>query len=164
MFWTVLIALTVIYAANTALATQQMKQFSASYSTLRSRGKVAIGKQKNAFTSGSIVILLIDEEGIIQDGRKITGITVFSSFHQFTDLNGMTLANVNPATIRGARSFRNAVGNAKNNYLTIISGGVPVEPLTPLMKLIDRLDMRIGRHDDGRRTSKILLQREERAA
>ena len=27
MFWTVLIALTVIYAANTALATQQMKQF-----------------------------------------------------------------------------------------------------------------------------------------
>ncbi len=57
MFWTVLIVVIIIYSANTALAMRQMKRFSTSYSSLRRRGKVAIGKQKNALTSGSIAAL-----------------------------------------------------------------------------------------------------------
>lgn len=161
MFWTILAAVAVIYAANTVLSMRQMKHFSTTYSTLRRRGRVAIGKQKNAFTSGAIVMFLIDAEGRVVTGRVMTGITVWTRFKDLDAFDGLALGDLDPASIRLSASTCRAVANARDNYLTVEAGGVPVEPPTPLMKIINRVDSRIGRaHSPAvRRTTRRTVRR-----
>lgn len=144
MFWTILTAIVIVYAANTVFSIRQMKDFSSAYSSLRKRGKVAIGKQKNALTSGAIVMFLLGSDGRIVEGRRLTGITVWSRFKGLHEFDGQPVADVEPSTLRGARSLRRAVANARDNYLTVQAGGVPVEPPDPLMKIINRLDGKVG--------------------
>lgn len=50
MFWPVLATVAIIYVCNATLAMRQMRNFSTTYTLLRKRGKVAIGKQKNALS------------------------------------------------------------------------------------------------------------------
>ncbi len=150
MFWPVLITVLVVYAANTVLAMHQMKNFSTAYSTLRRRGRVAMGKQKNALSSGAIVMFLLDEQGRIVTGSRLTGITVWSRFTEFTAYDGQPVAEIDPRSVKLSASMRRAVANARDNYLTVEAGGVPVEPPAPLMKVINRFDGLIGRrHRDA---------------
>lgn len=155
MFWTILAAVVIVYAANTVFSIRQMKDFSSSYSSLRRRGKVAIGKQKNALTSGAIVMFLLDSNGRIIEGKRLTGITVWSRFKSIHQFDGQPMADVDPSTLRAARSLRRAVANARDNYLTVQTGGIPVEPPEPLMKVINRIDGKVrlpgGLRSRGRR-------------
>lgn len=145
MFWTILAAVAIIYVVNSAFSMRQMKNFSSTYSSLRRRGRVAIGKQKNALTSGAIVMFLLAEDGTVVAGSRMTGLTVWSRFKDLPDFNGQPAGRLDPAAVRMSASMRRAVANARDNYLTAEAGGVPVEPPAPLMKVINRLDARIGR-------------------
>ncbi|AXE38491.1 hypothetical protein JS278_01316 [Acidipropionibacterium virtanenii] len=145
MFWTVLAAVAVIYAVNAFLSMRQMKNFSSVYSALRRRGRVVIGKQKNALTSGAIVMFLIDADGLVVTGRAMTGITVWTRFKDLGTFDGQAVSELDPAPIRMSASMRKAVANARDNYLTVEAGGIPVEPPTPLMKIINRVDAKVGR-------------------
>ena len=59
MLWFAIVALAFIYITNTVLAFLQTKNYTSAFTTLRRRGRVAIGKKKGVFRSGAIVLLLI---------------------------------------------------------------------------------------------------------
>ena len=78
MFWPVLATVAIIYVCNATLAMRQMRNFSTTYTLLRKRGKVAIGKQKNALSRGAIVMFLLDDRDRVVAGRRMNGITVLA--------------------------------------------------------------------------------------
>lgn len=57
----------------------QIKNFNINYIEMRKKGKVAIGRKRGYIQVGIIVMLLIDNDGIIVDCRKMQGVTVFAN-------------------------------------------------------------------------------------
>ncbi|MBE6476852.1 MAG: transcriptional regulator [Propionibacteriaceae bacterium] len=139
-FWFLLIALGVAYLGQMYFATVQMKDFSTSYGALRRRGKVAIGKRKNALSAGAIAMLLLDEDGMIIDAKAMSGLTVLARFKPLSQVTGQHIADLDPASLRRCpKGLRLAVENAQSNWVTVQNGGVPEEPLTPLGRLLKKL-------------------------
>lgn len=146
MLWFAIVALAFIYIVNTVLAFLQTKNYTSAFTTLRRRGRVAIGKKKGVFRSGAIVMLLLDENGTITDGARLTGVTVLSRFRPFGAFTGMRLADLDATGDRRmTTSVRQAVNNARDNYLFSLTGSVPPEPPGPLSRLIDLTGRRLGR-------------------
>lgn len=69
----------------------QMKNYKAAADRLRKIGRIGIGTQKRSFGSGAIVILATDSNQVIIAGEIMKGMSVFSKFVDFPDLNGKTL-------------------------------------------------------------------------
>lgn len=139
-FWFLLIALGVAYLGQMYFAAQQMKDFAASYGALRRRGRVAIGKRKNALSAGAIAMLLLDDDGTVIDARAMSGLTVLARFRPLAEVRGTHIRDIDPAALRRSpKGLRLAVGNARNNWLTVENGGVPEEPLTPIGRLLTKL-------------------------
>lgn len=69
----------------------QMKNYKAAADRLRKIGRIGIGTQKRSFGSGAIVILAADPNQVIIAGEIMKGMSVFSKFVDFPDLNGKTL-------------------------------------------------------------------------
>lgn len=140
MFWPFMIAFAVIYLLQTVLAMRQATNYTKHYGTLRRRGRVAIGKQKNLLFSGAIVMFLLDEQDVVVEGTRLTGVTVFSRFRPLEGFAGIPVAELAGAGHRElARSVRAAVDNARDNYLLVSEGRVPPEPPGPVTKMFNRL-------------------------
>ena len=144
MFWPVLATVATIYVCNTVLAMRQMKDFSTTYTLLRTRGRVAIGKQKNALSRGAIVMFLLDDRDHVVAGRRMNGITVLARFRDFPVCDGLPVEEIDPTAVRADRGTQRAIANARDNFLTIRAGEIPVEPPTPLMKVVNRVDAKVG--------------------
>ncbi|RLP10042.1 transcriptional regulator GutM [Propionibacterium australiense] len=139
-FWFLLTALGVAYLGQMYFSTVQMKDFSTSYAALRRRGKVAIGKRRNALSAGAIAMLLLDEDGTIVDARVMSGLTVLARFKPLAQITGQHIADLDPGSLRRCpKGLRLAVENAQSNWVTVQNGGVPAEPLSPLGRLLARL-------------------------
>ena len=70
MFWFAAICFALVYGANVVLALLQSKNYTTAYTTLRRRGRVAIGKKKGLLTTGAIVMFQLDEDGTILEGTR----------------------------------------------------------------------------------------------
>lgn len=140
MFWFAAICFAFVYAANMVLALMQSKDYTSAYTTLKRRGRVAIGKKKGLLTTGAIVMFLLDENGTIIEGKRLTGITVLARFRHFTEFDGFRLAVIETSKDRRfTKSVRLAIDNARDNYLYWTSGHKPPEPLGPLSEFADSL-------------------------
>lgn len=143
--WFVLTALGAACLAQMHLAAVQMKDFSSSYGALRRRGRVAIGKRKNAFSAGAIAMLLLDGDGTVIDARAMSGLTVMARFKPLDGVTGRRIDDFDPAALRRCpRGLRLAVANAQENWATARNGGVPEDPPGPLGRLLERLPGRAG--------------------
>ena len=140
MFWLLVCTFVVVYLLQMVLGLRQAKHFAENFSELRRRGRVAIGKQKGLFTAGALVMFLLDDDGIIVEGRRMTGVTVMARFRPLVGFNGEDLASI---ALAGDRRYsagvRSAVENARENYLIITSGGVAAEPPTAIARMTTRL-------------------------
>ncbi len=92
MFWFAAICFALVYVINMVLALLQSKNYTTTYTTLKRRGRVAIGKKKGLVTTGAIVMFLLDEDGNVVEGTRLTGITVLARFRAFPDFDGLPLA------------------------------------------------------------------------
>lgn len=157
MLWLAIVALAFIYVTNTVLAFLQTKNYTSAFTSLRRRGRVAIGKKKGVFRAGAIVMLLLDENGIVTDGARLTGVTVLSRFRPFDAFNGAALTDIDATDDRRmTTSVRQAVNNARDNYLFSLTGSVPPEPPGPLSRLIDLAGRRFGRPAKTRTVAEAL--------
>lgn len=139
MFWPFIIAFGVFYAVQTVLALRQATNYSKFYGAMRRRGQVAIGKQKNLLVSGAIVMFLLDDDGRVVEGVRMSGVTVFSRFRRFDAFDGQLLAQLRPEGHRELPgSVRAAVANARDNYLLVTQGLVPAEPPGPVTRIAQR--------------------------
>ena len=141
MFWLLVFTFAFVYVVQTFLGLRQAKHFAATFTMLRRRGRVAIGKRQAWFTAGAIVMFLLDDEGLIVEGRRMSGVTVLARFRSLPDFNGQALASIIPETSRAAGNagLRAAVANARENYLIITSGGSRPRASTPFARIRDRV-------------------------
>ena len=65
------------------LSSFQMKNFNNEFVRMRRKGKVAIGRKSGGFHAGAIVMFRIDDEGIIQESKKIEGTTFLARVKNF---------------------------------------------------------------------------------
>ncbi|WP_420174436.1 transcriptional regulator GutM [Luteococcus sp. OSA5] len=139
MFWPIIIGFAVFYIVQTVLSMRQTKDYARHYARMRRQGRVALGKQKNLVANGAIVMFRLDDDGVVVEGRLLSGVTVFSRFRDFTAYNGRPLAGLDGEDCRQLnRSVRIAVNNARDNYLLASEGLVPLEPPGPISKLLSR--------------------------
>ena len=64
-----------MFLLQAVLSMLQMRHFSQEFMKLRRRGKVACGRQAGGFHAGAIVMFLLDENGVIREGKKLFGVT-----------------------------------------------------------------------------------------
>lgn len=146
MFWPFLIGFGVLYAVNTVLALRQSRHFSATFIALRRRGRVAIGKYKGLVVAGAIVLFLLDEDGRIVEGTRLSGVTALARFGDLPQFNGLLITEVSAAEDRRlAPSLRKAVTNATENYRVITGGGTASEPPGPFTRLGAKARALLGR-------------------
>ena len=91
----------IVWTANGILGLMQIKDFNKNYIELRRIGKVAIGRKKGYIKAGTIVLILIDDEGIVVSSRKMQGVSVFARVKEFRGLEGMSLSNITKEDLNG---------------------------------------------------------------
>lgn len=77
------IALGVAFLLQIIFSMLQMKYFSSQFVKLRKRGKVVVGRKNGFFFAGAIVMFLIDDDGIILEGKKMEGVTCLARVKDF---------------------------------------------------------------------------------
>lgn len=138
-YWFLIIVLGVSYLAQVGFSVFQLRDFAKTYGALRRRGKVAIGKRKNALSAGSIVLFLIDDEGSIREARSLSGLTVLARFRPLDGFAGVDIVRVAEGPLaRLPKGLRLAVLNARDNWLAVQCGEIPEDPPGPLSRLLAR--------------------------
>jgi len=136
-YWFLIVVLGVSYLAQVGFSFFQLQDFSLTYGALRRRGKVAIGKRKNALSAGSIALFLIDDDGTIKEARSLSGLTVLARFKPLEGFDGVDIVKVTEGPLaRLPRGLRLAVLNARDNWLAVQLGQIPEDPPGPLSRLL----------------------------
>ncbi|MBU3112225.1 transcriptional regulator GutM [Clostridium lacusfryxellense] len=120
----ILIILGVIaWLVNCLFGLMQIKDFNKNYIELRRIGKVAIGRKKGYIRAGTVVLILIDEEGTVISSRKMQGVSVFARVKEFKGLEGMSLSNITKEKLKGFNKLmRIAILDATKIYNTFKGG------------------------------------------
>lgn len=105
------------------LSSFQMKNFNNEFVKLRKQGRVAIGRKAGGFLAGAIVMFQIDDNGIIQQSRKIEGTTFIARVKNYPGFEGKYVGNLSADDVaRGHRNLKKAVENASSNYKAFLAG------------------------------------------
>ena len=76
------------FLIQSALGFFQIKHFGNEYNELKAEGRVAIGKRAGKLTSGTIIMFLLDDEGVIVRGKKLQGTTILARFKPYDKFKG----------------------------------------------------------------------------
>lgn len=135
-FWFLIICFGIAFILQYILTFAQMKSFTAYYSKLRKRGRVAIGKVKGGFRAGCIAMFAIDQNGIILEGGYMQGITVLARVKKLNGFEGKDVGRLTEADCKNlAKPLTKSVLEASSNYNVIMGGGEVAEPQSPLQRL-----------------------------
>ena len=123
------------------LSTLQMKNLSDEFIQMRKKGKVAFGRKSGGFHAGAIVMFRVDDEGIIQEGRKLEGVTAFARTKPLDGFEGRYVGDLTEEDgPKNHKNLRKAINDAALNYKKFVAGEEIPEPLSPL----DRVGMALG--------------------
>ncbi|MBQ9632840.1 MAG: transcriptional regulator GutM [Lachnospiraceae bacterium] len=123
----------VAFIIQSALSMVQMKHFSNEFIALRRRGKVAVGRKSGGFHAGAIVMFLIDEQGIIREGKKLEGVTILARVKDLDGYEGRYIGSLTRED--GPRNHRNlcrAIEDAALTYRKFMAGEEIPEPPSPI--------------------------------
>lgn len=130
------------YLIQAYLGFKQMKKFGEEYKELRKEGRVAIGRKSGAISAGVIVLLGLDNEGVITKGRKLQGTTVAAEFKDYNILNGQYIGNISKNSDILKNEFKNtkkAIQEAVDNYELVVNGKEIPEKEAPLIKIKNKI-------------------------
>lgn len=83
------------WAVQLFFAWRQAQRFQKDLATLRKQGTVAIGLGGRRYRGGRAYVALVsNDEGIIQDGLLLTGMTVIAKGKPFTDYKGFHIKDI----------------------------------------------------------------------
>ena len=124
-----------MFALQAVLSGIQMRHFSKEFIKLRRRGRVACGRKSGGFHAGAIVMFLIDEDGLIQEGRQLCGVTCFARVKPLPGFEGKDVGTLTDADLpRYGKNLRKAVLDARDSYNKFMSGEAIPEPPSPFQK------------------------------
>ena len=113
----------------------QMRHLSNEFIKLRRKGKVPFGRKSGGFRAGAVVMFRIDDDGIIQEGRMLSGLTAFAKVRPLDGFEGRCISSLTAAD--GPSTHKNlcrAIEDAALTYRKYTNGEVIEEPPTPLEK------------------------------
>lgn len=86
-----------VYIVNVIFSFIQLKKFNTHIVELKKNNKdkyISIGRDKRIIRKGSVAILIINREGIIEYGEIIKGRTVFSKIEKINGINSLMVDEV----------------------------------------------------------------------
>ena len=72
----------------------QMRHLSNEFIKLRKKGKVAFGRKSGGFHAGAVVMFRIDDDGIIQEGKKMEGLTALAKVKDMPGFEGRYIGSL----------------------------------------------------------------------
>lgn len=76
----ILLIIFLMWLAQFGLGYFQIKHYNTTMKSLKGKGNVYVGRQKGRLGSGSIILIVLDRNGIVIDFLEMKGITVFERF------------------------------------------------------------------------------------
>lgn len=136
IFLALSIALGVAFLLQIVFSMLQMKYFSSQFVKLRKHGKVAVGRKNGFFFAGAIVMFLIDEDGIILEGKKMEGVTCLARVKDFNLCDGAYIGDLTEEDgPEGHRNLRRAIADTANTYNRFEAGEILEDPPSPAKRL-----------------------------
>jgi DNA-binding transcriptional regulator of glucitol operon len=90
----ILIVVGIAFLMQAILGFVQMRNLTDEFIKLRRKGKVAFGRKSGGFRAGAVVMFRIDEEGIVQEARKLEGTTAFARVKNMDGFEGRYLGDL----------------------------------------------------------------------
>ena len=91
---TILIVVGIAFLLQGLLGFLQMKHLTNEFLKLRRKGKVAFGRKSGGFRAGAVVMFLIDEDGIVREGKKLEGTTAFARVKPLEGFEGRYIGSL----------------------------------------------------------------------
>ncbi len=133
-----------MFAIQAVLSVLQMRHFSREFVKLRRRGKVACGRQAGGFHAGAIVMFLIDDSGVIRDGKMLFGVTCFARVRDLPGFEGKLVGGLTEEDLpRHGKNLRKAILDARNSYNKFMNGEEIPQPPSPFQRVGQTLTGRI---------------------
>ena len=108
------------------LSVIQMRHFSREFVKLRRKGKVACGRKSGGFHAGAIVMFRIDEDGVIQEGKKLMGVTCLARVTSLPGFEGKFVGGLTQTDLpRYGKNLRKAVLDVRDSYNKFMAGPWP---------------------------------------
>ncbi len=136
----------VAYILQIIFGLKQLKHFNTTYSELRKKGRVAIGRRSGKIKAGTIVMFAVDRKGMILDAKRMQGVTVVARFKSMPSYIGQDihyLDTYNPVVRKENKLLQIAIEDARELFLRIEAGNykdvpkfAPVLNVGNLLKLL----------------------------
>ena len=107
----------------------QMRHLSKAFIEMRRKGRVAFGRKSGGFHAGAVVMFLLDDDGIIREGKKLEGLTSFARVRPLTGFEGRYIGSLTAED--GPKNHKNlckAIEDAALTYRKYTNGEVIEEP------------------------------------
>ncbi len=140
------ITVIIAFVIQSVLSMIQMRHFSNEFIALRRKGKVAVGRKAGGFHAGAIVMFLIDEEGIIREGKKLEGVTILARVKPLPGYEGRHIAGLTRED--GPKNHKNlckAIEDAALTYRKFMAGEDIPEPQSPIGRLGNIIETAAGK-------------------
>jgi DNA-binding transcriptional regulator of glucitol operon len=121
----------------------QMKHLTNEFLKLRRKGKVAFGRKSGGFRAGAVVMFLIDDDGIVQEAKKLEGTTAFARVKPLEGFEGRYIGSLTQAD--GPDRHKNlckAIEDAALTYRKYAAGETIEE--TPTPGLLAKTELAVG--------------------
>ena len=126
------------YFLQAVLGFVQINHFTKVYREMRRQGRVAIGRKAGKIQAGTIVILALNAKGMILEGRKIQGTTVFAKFKKIPGIVGYQIIELSPKSPGIAKEnqlTKATIMDAVNGYQQCQNGEIIAEKTAPCLSL-----------------------------
>ena len=135
----------VAYILQIIFGLKQLEQFNTTYSELRKKGRVAIGRRSGKIKAGTIVMFAVDRKGMILDAKRMQGVTVVARFKSMPSYIGQDihyLDTYNPVVRKENKLLQIAIEDARELFLRIEAGNYKDVPkFAPVLNVGNQLKL-----------------------
>ncbi len=135
----------VAYILQNIFGLKQLKHFNTTYSELRKKGRVAIGRRSGKIKAGTIVMFAVDRKGMILDAKRMQGVTVVARFKSMPSYIGQDihyLDTYNPVVRKENKLLQIAIEDARELFLRIEAGNYKDVPkFAPVLNVGNQLKL-----------------------
>ncbi|HFI0480606.1 TPA: transcriptional regulator GutM [Streptococcus suis] len=133
------------YILQIIFGLKQLKHFNTTYSELRKKGRVAIGRRAGKIKAGTIVMFAVDQSGKVLDARRMQGVTVVARFKTMPDYIGQDIHyfdTYNPLIRKENKLLQTAIEDAREVFLRTEAGNYEDVPkFAPVLNVGNQLKL-----------------------
>lgn len=135
----------VAYILQIVFGLKQLNHFNTTYSELRKKGRVAIGRRAGKIKAGTIVMFAVDKSGKVLDARRMQGVTVAARFKTMPDYIGQDIHyfdTYNPLIRKENKLLQIAIEDAREVFLRTEAGNYEDVPkFAPVLNVGNQLKL-----------------------